>query len=377
MTPTIDLARDLIRRPSVTPDDAGCQELIAGRLSALGFSTERLRFGEVDNLWAWHGQGGPLLVLLGHTDVVPPGPEVSWRHPPFAATVADGLLHGRGAADMKGSLAAMVVAAERFVAEHPDHPGRIAFLVTSDEEGPARNGTRRVVDWLMDRGESIDWCLVGEPSSSRKVGDTVKNGRRGSIGGTLIVEGIQGHVAYPELARNPIHDFAPVLAELTARDWDQGNDFFPPTSFQVSNIQAGTEADNVIPGRLEVRFNFRYSTETTAEALREVVETACRQAGLEHAIEWHHSGLPFLTAGGPLLAATEEAIEAVTGRRPELSTAGGTSDGRFVAPTGAQVVELGPVNATIHKVDECVSVEDLERLTEIYHRILRRLLTTD
>ncbi len=374
MSATIDLARALIQRPSVTPDDAGCQRLLAERLARVGFTTEHLRFGEVDNLWAWHGQGAPTLVLLGHTDVVPTGPESDWRYPPFAATVADGILHGRGAADMKGSLAAMVVAAEHFVSAHPDHAGRIALLVTSDEEGPARDGTRRVIDWLTERGEAIDWCLVGEPSSSEPGGDTVKNGRRGSIGGRLVVEGIQGHVAYPELARNPIHEFAPVLADLTARRWDEGNAFFPPTTFQVSNIQAGTGADNVIPGRLELRFNFRYSTETTADALKGAVETACREAGIDYTIDWHHSGQPFLTAEGPLLAAAQQAIEHITGRAPRLSTAGGTSDGRFVAPTGAQVVELGPVNATIHQVDECVSVADLERLSAIYSEILDSLL---
>jgi succinyl-diaminopimelate desuccinylase len=374
MSATLDLAIDLIGRPSVTPEDAGCQALMMQRLAALGFRTEPLRFEDVDNFWARRGDNGPLFCFAGHTDVVPTGPRERWQSDPFRPEIRDGLLYGRGAADMKGSLAAMITATERFVAAHPDHRGSIAFLVTSDEEGPSINGTVKVVEVLEARGEKIDWCLVGEPSSSARVGDVVKNGRRGSLGCVLRVRGIQGHVAYPHLARNPVHEAAPALAELAATEWDQGNAFFPKTTFQISNIHAGTGATNVIPGVCEVTFNFRYSTETTQEGLRARVEAILDRHGLDYEAEWTLSGLPFLTPRGELVEAARQAIRAVSGIDTELSTAGGTSDGRFIAPTGAQVLELGPLNATIHKVDECVGVEDLDRLSAMYERILETLL---
>lgn len=373
MSPTLTLAQELIRRPSVTPNDEGCQDVMIERLSALGFRIERLPFGDVQNLWAEYGQDGPLFVFAGHTDVVPTGPAKKWSHPPFAAEIVDGRLYGRGAADMKGSLAAMVTACERRLTREPALGGRIAFLITSDEEGPAINGTRRVVDWLIETGRAIDWCLVGEPSSEQQLGDTIKNGRRGSLGGTLTVRGIQGHIAYPQLARNPIHEAAPVLSQLCSRQWDAGNEYFPPTSFQISNISAGTGADNVIPGQLEVCFNFRYSTEQTAEGLKDVVEQTCAHHGLDYQIDWRHSGAPFLTPVGDLVEAGRAAISAVSGIETHLSTAGGTSDGRFVAPTGAQVIELGPINATIHQIDEYVLVRDLDALSCIYEEILNRL----
>lgn len=374
MSQTIELAKELIRRPSVTPEDAGCQQLIAERLSRLGFRAEHLRFGEVDNLWLRRGEDGPLFCFAGHTDVVPTGPESKWLHPPFSATLDDGMLHGRGAADMKGSIAAFVSACERFVAANPQHRGSIAFLITSDEEGPAADGTVRVIETLEGRGEKIDWCLVGEPTSTAKVGDVVKNGRRGSLNGRLLVKGVQGHVAYPHLAQNPVHQAATALAELAAIDWDRGNASFPPTSFQISNIHAGTGATNIIPGELEVLFNFRFSTEQTEAGLREKVESLFHRHGLDYELEWSLSGNPFLTEGGALLEATQEAIEAVCGYRPEVNTAGGTSDGRFIAPTGAQVLELGPLNATIHKVNECVSAADLDTLSAVYEAILMSLL---
>lgn len=371
---TLELAQELIRRPSVTPSDGGCQLLLAERLTAIGFECEHLPFGEVANLWARRGQSSPLLVFAGHTDVVPPGPLTQWTTPPFQPSIRDGRLYGRGAADMKGSIAAFTVACERFVARYPDHKGSIAFLITSDEEGPAVDGTAKVVETLTARSERIDWCIVGEPSSSERCGDVVKVGRRGSLNGRLRVFGEQGHIAYPQLARNPIHELAPALLELTARQWDQGNSDFPPTSFQVSNIQAGTGAANVIPGVLELQFNFRYSTEVTAEQLRAEVQAVLDRHGLHYEIDWHCSGLPFLTPRGPLREATARVIEAVTGHSPEMSTTGGTSDGRFIAPTGAQVVEIGPVNASIHKVDENVTLAELETLTEIYERLLKELL---
>jgi succinyl-diaminopimelate desuccinylase len=374
LSPTLSLTLDLISRRSVTPADDGCQALMMERLAAIGFTTVPLRFGEVDNFWAVHGDSGPILCFAGHSDVVPTGPEHNWRQPPFEPAIVDGMLHGRGAADMKGSLAAMVTACERFVARHPHHPGRIAFLITSDEEGPAIDGTVKVVEWLQQRGERITWCLVGEPSSSERVGDVIKNGRRGSLGGTLTVKGVQGHVAYPHLARNPIHLAAPALAELAAAEWDRGNAFFPATSFQISNIRAGTGATNVIPGELEVLLNFRFSTEVTEAQLRERTEAILRKHALEFSIDWTLSGAPFLTAQGELVAATQAAIRDIAGIDAELSTAGGTSDGRFIAPTGAQVVELGPVNATIHKVDEQVRAADLDVLSSIYEGILQRLL---
>ena len=374
LSPTLELAKDLIRRQSVTPDDAGCQELMMSRLAPLGFSGENLRFGETDNLWARKGNNGPVLAFAGHTDVVPTGPEKNWAHPPFDPIIKDGYLHGRGAADMKGSLAAFITACERFVANHPNHRGSIALLITSDEEGPAQDGTVKVVETLEARNEKMDWCLIGEPSSTHQVGDVIKNGRRGSLSGTLKVRGVQGHVAYPHLVRNPIHEAAPALAELAATVWDEGNDFFPPTSFQISNIHAGTGATNVVPGEVEVAFNFRFSTETTADALKTRVRDILTRHNLEWDIDWILSGNPFLTPAGSLVDASREAIQAITGRDTELSTSGGTSDGRFIAPTGAQVVELGPVNATIHKIDERVRVEDLDTLSSIYENTLARLL---
>ena len=374
MSATLDLARELIALPSVTPEDAGCQELMIARLEALGFRAERLPFGEVSNFWAQRGEGEPLFAFAGHTDVVPSGPLDAWTSDPFMPALREGRLYGRGAADMKGSLAAMVTACERFVAAHPDHRGAIGFLITSDEEGPSVDGTRRVVEVLQQRGVRIDCCLVGEPTAERWVGDVIKNGRRGSLGATLTVRGTQGHIAYPHLADNPIHRLAPALAELCALRWDSGNEFFPPTSFQVSNIRAGTGADNVIPGDAQLLFNFRYSTETDAETLRARVEAVLRAHELDFELVWRHSGAPFLTRPGTLVAAARAAVQEVTGRQPALSTSGGTSDGRFIAPTGAQVLELGPVNATIHKVDECVDVDELDALSAIYEQILRRLL---
>ena len=371
---TLALAKDLIARRSVTPDDAGCQELMIARLEALGFKVERLRFGEVDNFWARRGIAEPLYAFAGHTDVVPTGPEAKWQHAPFEPTVVDGMLYGRGAADMKGSLAAMVTACERFIAEHPDHNGSIGFLITSDEEGPAVDGTVKVVEHLELRGEKMTGCLVGEPSSTDIVGDVIKNGRRGSLGGHMIVRGVQGHVAYPHLADNPIHRAAPFLAELCAQQWDQGNEFFPPTTFQISNIHAGTGATNVIPGELEVVFNFRYSTEVTHEQLQQRVEQLLDQHQLDCRLAWNLSGKPFLTPRGELVDAALAATQQINGTAAQLSTAGGTSDGRFIAPTGAQVVELGPLNATIHKIDECVSVEDLDKLSAMYQHLLEALL---
>jgi len=374
MSNTLDLAIDLISRPSVTPEDAGCQALMMERLARLGFRNEPLRFGEVDNFWARRGDSGPLFCFAGHTDVVPPGPLDEWTTDPFSPEIRDGLLYGRGAADMKGSLAAMITATERFTGKNPDHKGSIAYLVTSDEEGPAVDGTVKVIDTLEARGEKIDWCLVGEPSSTKHVGDVVKNGRRGSHGCRLLVHGIQGHVAYPHLAKNPVHLAAPALAELAAIEWDQGNEFFPPTSFQISNIHAGTGATNVVPGTLEVIFNLRYSTETNHHDIERRVKEVLDRHALDYDIEWTLSGRPFLTAQGALVEAAQQAIPEITGHSTELSTAGGTSDGRFIAPTGAQVLELGPLNATIHKVDECVSVADLDTLSAIYERMLELLL---
>ncbi|WP_066965396.1 succinyl-diaminopimelate desuccinylase [Microbulbifer sp. Q7] len=374
MTPTIKLTFDLISKRSVTPEDAGCMELMLERLEKIGFKTERLRFGDTDNFWSVRGEEGPLFAFAGHTDVVPTGPEANWKYPPFKPQIVDGMLYGRGAADMKGSLAAMVIACEEFVAAHPDHKGRIAFLITSDEEGPAKHGTVKVVEWLEERGEKIDWCLVGEPSSTTLAGDVIKNGRRGSLGLELTVFGIQGHVAYPHLAENPVHKLAPALAELAAEEWDQGNDFFPATSFQVSNINGGTGATNVIPGDVKVVCNWRFSTETTAEQLESRARAIFDKHGLKYQADFNLSGQPFLTAEGPLVESAQKAIRTITGRETELSTAGGTSDGRFIAPTGAQVVELGPVNATIHKVDECVKADDLDLVKDMYREILAGLL---
>ncbi|MDB6063129.1 MAG: succinyldiaminopimelate desuccinylase [Verrucomicrobiaceae bacterium] len=374
LSATLQLSIELMARRSVTPLDDGCQQLMMQRLAAIGFENVPLRFGDVDNFWAIHGSSGPILCFAGHTDVVPSGPEQQWSHPPFTPEIIDGKLFGRGAADMKGSLAAMVTACERFVANTPNHGGRIAFLITSDEEGIAVDGTVKVVEWLQQRGEKITWCVVGEPSSSNSVGDTIKNGRRGSLGAKLTIKGVQGHVAYPEKARNPIHLAAPALAELTQQIWDNGNAFFPATSFQISNINAGTGTTNVIPGQLEILCNFRFSTESTEAGLRERTEAILQKHGLDYDVEWSLSGAPFLTAEGALVEATAAAIREVTGTQTQLSTAGGTSDGRFIAPTGAQVVELGPVNATIHKVDEHVVAADLDLLSSMYEGILRRLL---
>jgi len=377
MSATLELTEDLISRPSVTPEDFGCQQLLADRLAAIGFTIEHLRFGQegdwTDNIWARRGTQGPLLAFAGHTDVVPTGPEANWTSPPFEPAIRDGLLYGRGTADMKGSIAAFVTACERFIADHPNHDGSIAFLITSDEEGPATGGTVKVIETLEARNEKIDWCLVGEPSSTNRVGDIVKNGRRGSLNGRLTVKGKQGHIAYPHLAENPIHLLTPALTELCRVEWDQGNDDFPPTSFQVSNLNSGTGVTNVIPGTAEVVFNFRYSTEVTHEQLQVRVEALLEQHGLNYDLSWELSGKPFRTASGALVDATKYAIKAVTGYDTELSTSGGTSDGRFIAPTGAQVIELGPLNATIHQVNECVSVADLDTLSTIYETLLSRL----
>ena len=373
--PVITLAQALIQRESVTPEDAGCQHMMNERLSAIGFDIESLFFTDTLNTWARKGSQSPHFCFAGHTDVVPTGPEKNWQHPPFAGLIEDGLLHGRGAADMKGSLAAMVVATERFVSKHPDHKGSISFLITSDEEGPFINGTTRVIDTLEERGEKIDMCLVGEPSSRDVLGDVVKNGRRGSLTGFLTIAGVQGHVAYPHLAQNPIHLSTPALTELSQTVWDMGNDFFPATSFQISNINGGTGAGNVIPGELEVQFNFRFSTEVTHQQLQQKVNAILQKHNLNYELNWIVNGLPFLTDHGPLVDATVAAIKSVTGLTTNLETTGGTSDGRFIAQTGAKVIELGPRNATIHKVDECVSTDDLIALADIYEQILERLLT--
>lgn len=373
LSPTLELAIDLLSRPSVTPVDEGCQALMIDRLKAIGFDIHKLDFDDIENFWAVRGDSGPLLAFAGHTDVVPTGPVEQWQQPPFEPIIKDGMLLARGAADMKGSLAAMVTACEAFVQAHPNHSGRIGFLITADEEGPAINGTVKVVEWLQQQGETLDWCIVGEPSSTNTVGDVIKNGRRGSLGAKLTVKGIQGHVAYPHLARNPIHQLSPALDELAKETWDQGNDFFPATSFQISNINGGTGATNVIPGDVEVIFNFRFSTELTETDLRQRTEAILDKHGLEYDLQWNLSGQPFLTSEGRLIEATVAAIKAETGTDTELSTAGGTSDGRFIAPMGTQVVELGPVNATIHKIDECVKAEDLNTLHKIYAGILERL----
>ena len=373
-SPTVELAMQLVAQPSVTPKDAGCQAMMTARLKDCGFSIENLRFGDVDNFWAIHGTSGPIFCFAGHTDVVPAGPVESWSHPPFTPTIVEGQLYGRGSADMKGSLAAMVVAAEEFVSEFPKHQGRLAFLITSDEEGIAVNGTVKVVDWLQQQGITPEWCLVGEPSSSTQCGDTIKNGRRGSLGCRLTVKGTQGHVAYPHLAANPIHLGMPALEELTREIWDQGNAFFPATSFQVSNFNAGTGATNVIPGTVEVLFNFRFSTEVTDLQLMGRAEAILNKHQLDYEAEWNLSGQPFITERGDLVQAAINCIAKTTGLEAELSTAGGTSDGRFIAPIGTQVVELGPVNQSIHRVDENVSIDDLNTLTKIYKNILHELL---
>ena len=373
-SPVLALAKDIMSRESVTPVDAGCQDVMIARLKAIGFTIEPMVFEDTTNFWARRGTEAPLFCFAGHTDVVPAGPLEQWHTPPFEPTVIDDYLHGRGAADMKGSLACMVVAVERFIAENPNHKGSIAFLITSDEEGPFINGTTRVVDTLMERNELIDMCIVGEPSSTHAVGDVVKNGRRGSITGDLVIKGTQGHVAYPQLANNPIHQALPALAELAATTWDNGNEFFPPTSFQIPNVTSGTGASNVIPGEFNVQFNFRFSTEVTDTELKRRVHSILDAHGLDYDLKWTLSGQPFLTGTGDLLNAVVDAVEEVNHQKPELLTTGGTSDGRFIAQMGSQVIELGPVNATIHKVNECVKIPDLEKLTDMYQKVMEKLL---
>ncbi len=368
------LAIELIGRRSITPDDAGCQSLIAQRLRGVGFACESMRFGEVDNLWATHGNGAPMLVLLGHTDVVPPGPRDKWSSDPFVADIRDGVLYGRGTADMKGSVAAFVIALERFAPAHPTHRGTVALLLTSDEEGDAIDGVRKVADVFRERGQQIDWCITGEPSSKDTLGDLLRVGRRGTLSATLTVRGVQGHVAYPDKARNPIHQAMPALAELTARRWDDGVASFPPTSFQISNINAGTGANNVIPGELHVLLNVRYNPTWRAEQLEQECEAVLRRHELQYAIQWHRGGEPFHTAEGPLRAAARDVLAQFAGGMPEESTGGGTSDARFIAPLGAQCIEIGPVNASIHKVDEHIAVADLEALPDLYLALIERLL---
>jgi succinyl-diaminopimelate desuccinylase len=374
MSETLELTKELIARPSVTPDDQGCQQVIADRLRKIGFTIENLRFEDVDNLWARKGNDTPLFVFAGHTDVVPSGPAEQWKHDPFTPTIDGDDLYGRGTVDMKSSIAAMICACENFIDKYPGHQGSIGFLITSDEEGPSINGTVKVVEVLEKRNEKIDWCLVGEPSSTNTVGDVIKNGRRGSLSGTLTVKGTQGHIAYPHLAENPIHCFAPAMRDLVSESWDKGNDFFPPTSFQISNFNAGTGANNVIPGHAEILFNIRFSTEITHEEIRQRIHQILDKHDLDYEIDWALSGNPFLTPEGRLIDATISAIEQVRGFKTELSTSGGTSDGRFIAPTGAQVIELGPLNKTIHKIDEHINIAELDLLTEIYEQILQNLL---
>ena len=374
MSAVLELTKELVARRSLTPDDAGCQRLMAERLAKLDFEAEHLRFGEVDNLWARRGKTGPLLVFAGHTDVVPSGPVEQWGSEPFAPTLREGRLYGRGTADMKGGLAAMLVAVERYLASGAMPKGSIAFLITSDEEGPSVDGTVKVVEVLEKRGEKLDWCVLGEPSCLERFGDTLRNGRRGSLTGILKVHGIQGHVAYPERADNPIHRLAPALAELINTRWDSGNEFFPPTSFQISNFNSGTGAGNVIPGDATVRFNFRYSSAVTKDELKRRVHAVLDKMGAHYDVDWRPMGDPFLTSPGELSRALQDAVEKATGLRPRLDTGGGTSDGRFIAPTGTQVVEFGPRNASIHKIDECVDVRELEQLVDIYEDVLKRLL---
>lgn len=371
--PVIELAQQLIKRPSLSPNDEGCQQLMIKRLQAIGFTVEAMDFEDTQNFWAWRGEG-QTLAFAGHTDVVPTGDEKRWDNPPFEPAIRDGMLYGRGAADMKGSLAAMVVAAERFVAANPNHRGRLAFLITSDEEASATHGTVKVVEALMARNERLDYCLVGEPSSTERVGDVVKNGRRGSITANLHIHGVQGHVAYPHLADNPVHRAMPALNELVAIEWDRGNEFFPPTSMQIANVQAGTGSNNVIPGDLYVQFNFRFSTELTDAMIKQRVEELLERHQLNYSIEWRLSGQPFLTSRGALVDAVVNAVEHYSELTPQLLTTGGTSDGRFIAQMGAQVVELGPVNATIHKVNECVNAADLQLLSRMYQRIMEQLV---
>lgn len=374
MSKTLELLKELISHPSVTPDDKGCQQLLIDTLAPLGFEAEKLNFEEVENLWLRKGTEAPLFCFAGHTDVVPTGPLENWDSDPFIVTERDGKLYGRGTADMKGGIAAFTIACKRFVNDYPNHKGSIAFLITSDEEGPAKNGTVKVIETLEARNEKIDWCLVGEPSSTNNVGDVIKNGRRGSLGCSLKIIGKQGHVAYPLLAKNPIHLTAPMLAELTTMQWDQGNDFFPPTTFQVSNLNAGTGVTNVIPGILDMVFNFRFSTEITPDEIQQKVESLLKKHQLEYEINWALSGMPFLTAEGELVSSAVKAIKDTTGIDTELSTSGGTSDGRFIAPTGAQVLELGPTNATIHQINECIGINELDTLEEIYYNVIVNIL---
>jgi len=374
MSETLELVKALIRRESVTPNDAGCQDLIAARLSPLDFLEERMDFDDTQNIWLRRGKQAPLLVFLGHTDVVPPGPLSAWDSPPFEPTIRDGKLYGRGAADMKGGIAAFITAVERFLKQHPDHHGSIAVMLTSDEEGIATNGVVKMVDVLEQRNEKIDWCLVGEPSSDKHIGDVIRVGRRGSLCAKLTVKGIQGHVAYPELAENPIHSFAPALKALTEEVWDNGNEFFPPTSLQVSNINGGTGAENIIPGSLEVQFNLRFCTELDEDIIKQRTAAILDKHGFDYDLAWRLSGKPFLTSGGELIAATHAAIHSVTGFESVDDTGGGTSDGRFIAPTGAQVLELGPLNASIHKINEHIGIEEMDVLSAMYEQILVNLL---
>ena len=374
MSATLELAKSLISRASVTPDDNGCQDLMIDRLEKIGFTIHPLKFGNVDNFWAVHGNNGPLFAFAGHTDVVPAGDDDAWESNPFEPTIKDGMLYGRGAADMKGSLASMVVATENFIEKNPNHNGIIAFLITSDEEGVAIDGTAKVMDFLKDNNQKIDFCLVGEPSSTAILGDVIKNGRRGSLNACLRVKGKQGHIAYPQLADNPIHLVTPALNQLCYEQWDNGNDYFPATSFQISNIHSGDKVTNVIPGEVEVMFNFRYSTETTKEELQKRVNDILDSHQLNFFVEWSHSGYPFLTPNGELVSACVDAIEKIKAIKPQLSTSGGTSDGRFISQEGTQVVELGPNNSTIHQVNESVSVQDLEDLTKIYSQVLTNIL---
>lgn len=373
MNKTIALAKALINRRSITPEDAGCQKMLADRLEPLDFVAEYLRYENVDNLWITHGQGDPVFAFIGHTDVVPTGDLAQWHSPPFEAAIRDGYLYGRGAADMKGSIASFITAVEKFTAQYPDHLGTIALLITSDEEGAAIHGTRKVIQFLQENNIRIQWCLVGEPSSHKKLGDVIKNGRRGSLSGKLIVHGIQGHVAYPHLADNPVHRLLPALDDLFNKVWDKGNEFYPASSFQISNIHAGTGADNVIPGSVEVIFNYRFGTASNEQSLTKDTKTILDKYQLNYELDWHVSGEPFLTTEGKLLDAVRQSVKEIAGYDAELSTGGGTSDGRFIAPTGAEVVELGPVNASIHKINECVSIKDLELLANMYYEVLQQL----
>jgi len=375
MSDTLKLTKELVACPSISPKDEGCLDILTSHLEPLGFNCERMPFEDVDNLWATHGDAGPLLVFIGHTDIVPPGPVEQWKSDPFTPVERNGYLYGRGTADMKGGLAAMITACERFIKVNPKHMGTIAFLITSDEEAQSINGTVKVVEELLGRGVKFDWCLVGEPSSSEFAGDVIKVGRRGSLSGNLIIHGKQGHIAYPQTADNPIHSAVPALTELSTTQWDKGNEFFQPTSFQISNVHSGTGATNVIPGDLEVHFNFRFSTESNEEDLKHRVTDILVSHRLNYSLEWHKSGDPFLTGEGVLLDAINEVVESITGKKPEASTVGGTSDGRFIAPTGAQVIELGPCNSTIHKINECVKIEDLDTVSTMYEKILESLMT--